>query len=221
MYAEILSSLSASVYPCSCSRKQLQTARAGKFGYIYPGHCRKAPIEPAKESFSYRLHTGNSGNLSFTDQIQGIYCQNIEKDVGDFVLKRADGLFAYQLAVIADDENQGVTHVVRGNDLLDNTPRQIYLQKKLGYSTPSYAHFPVATFASGKKLSKQNKAPVVSIENPLIQIHNALIFLGQNPPPITDFTFLEDLWKWSVNNWRLTSIPRQQTITLTGFDTHD
>jgi glutamyl-Q tRNA(Asp) synthetase len=156
----------------------------------------------------------NSGELCFIDSIQGAYCQQIEKEVGDYVLKRADGLFAYQLAVVVDDEEQAITHVVRGSDLLDNTPRQIFLQKKLGYATPNYAHFPVATYRSGKKLSKQNKAPVVSTETPLVDIHNALSFLGQKPPPLSDFSTLEDLWKWSIKHWTLTNIPKQQTITL-------
>jgi glutamyl-Q tRNA(Asp) synthetase len=212
-----MSVLGENAYPCSCSRKQLQSAKTGKFGYIYPGYCRKRPLEPEKPQFSYRLNTQQSGEICFTDKVQGNYCQQIENEVGDFILKRTDGLFAYQLAVVADDEDQGITHIVRGYDLLDNTPRQIYLQRKLGFSTPEYAHFPVATYESGKKLSKQNKAPSLASDDSLLLIYNTLLFLGQHPPLITDFSSLEDLWQWSISHWKLSNIPSQQSIISSHF----
>jgi glutamyl-Q tRNA(Asp) synthetase len=131
--------------------------------------------------------------------------------VGDFVLLRADGLFAYQLAVVLDDADQEISHVVRGADLLDSTPRQIWLQQCLGVPTPEYAHLPVAVNAAGEKLSKQTLAEPLDDDNPVPSLWLALDFLGQRPPRTLREGQLADLWQWAMLNWSLTQVPRQRT----------
>jgi glutamyl-Q tRNA(Asp) synthetase len=122
-------------------------------------------------------------------------------------LRRADGIYTYQLAVVVDDAAQGVTHVVRGSDLLDSTPRQIYLQYLLGYSTPTYMHLPLVTNTQGEKLSKQTRAAAIDISNPVAQLVSALEFLGQNPPAEMVESSLTSFWQWSLANWTLQRIP--------------
>lgn len=212
LYQSALDAIRAHTYPCSCTRKQLSTFLSnGKYGYVYPGLCREAPINPDSASLSIRLKT-NSDRICFEDQCQGKFCQNIEHEIGDYVLKRADGAFAYQLAVVVDDKEQGITQVVRGADLFDNTPRQIYLQSLLSYKTPQYLHFPVAVTANGKKLSKQNLSEELSIQNRRLQLINVLHFLGQDPPDSNDFDNLDDLWRWAMQNWDSSLIPRKLKI---------
>ncbi len=138
-------------------------------------------------------------------------CQNVNKEVGDFILKRTDGLWAYQLAVVVDDALQGITEVVRGADLFDNTPRQIYLQGLLGYPQPSYLHFPVAVDDAGKKLSKQNLSPEISLDQKREILVSTLDFLGQQPPQASEFSSLDDLWKWALQNWDIGDIPKVMT----------
>ena len=130
-------------------------------------------------------------------------------DLGDFIIRRADGLFAYQLAVVIDDNFQGVTHIVRGADLLDSTARQIALQKALGYKTPIYMHLPIAISADGKKLSKRNSADPVHRQNPSYGLTRALQFLGQKPPAGIS---LDQLWGWAFEHWNRDLIPREKTI---------
>ncbi len=216
IYQDTLNLLGKHTYPCSCTRKQLSALTNNlKIGYIYPGLCRETPNNPESKQFSIRLKTHNDP-ICFDDycQNQNIFCQNIAQDIGDFILKRSDGIFAYQLAVVVDDAEQGITHVVRGADLFDNTPRQIYLQQLLQYTTPEYLHFPVAVNAEGKKLSKQSHSPEITNKNKRAQLINALLFLGQ---PITrpdDFENIDDLWQWAVQNWDVNLIPRKMTIKL-------
>jgi len=141
-------------YPCTCSRRELaMNPRGSDGGPIYPGHCRVGVRQPDRPR-AIRLRTTDAP-LAFRDAVQGEFRQCLASEVGDFVVRRADGLFAYQLAVVVDDADQGVTQVVRGSDLLDSTPRQIYLQRLLGLPTPEYAHLPVAVDGRGNKLSKQ------------------------------------------------------------------
>ncbi len=159
-YAEVLQSLREAdmVYPCGCSRKEIaEVAHAGIDGPVYPGTCRHG-LAPGREPRAWRIRTVDTP-LRFIDLIQGAQSASLAKEVGDFVLRRADGLFAYQLAVVVDDQDQGVTHIVRGADLLDSTPRQNYLRQLLHYRLPEYAHIPVLANAAGeKKLSKQTRA---------------------------------------------------------------
>jgi glutamyl-Q tRNA(Asp) synthetase len=139
--------------------------------------------------------------VEFTDSLQGQLSQNLERDLGDFVVKRADGLFAYQLAVVVDDAAQGITHVVRGSDLLASTPRQIWLQRLLGLATPAYMHLPVAVNAAGEKLSKQTLAAPVDVVHPAETLWRVLAFLRHEPP--TELAGdLPNLLAWAVENWQ-------------------
>jgi len=233
-YEAALEALRELTYPCSCTRKSLQNAqstRIGKYGYIYPGFCRNGmATNTSKNTFkkpknrgcvlvepphSIRIRSDNkhcNSNTQFKELCQPAPLkQDIEREVGDFILKRSDGLFAYQLAVIVDDELQGITDIVRGADLFDNTPRQIYLQCLLGFKHPQYLHFPVAVDSAGKKLSKQNLSPEISADKKRKNIINTLHFLGQNPPNLSDFSNIDDLWKWAVQNWDHQKIPKVLT----------
>jgi glutamyl-Q tRNA(Asp) synthetase len=205
------------IYACTCSRKEIadSATSAGIEGAIYPKTCL---LKPALQA-SIIQNNGHAAyraivldkNISFTDAIQGEVMQNLALDIGDFILKRKDGLFAYQLAVVVDDALQGITHVVRGADLLNSTPRQIYLQKLLGFATPYYAHVPVAVNAQGEKLTKQTLANPITRETAPILVFEALGFLGQNPPAEIKNALLSEVWDWAFANWRLKKIPRQNS----------
>lgn len=200
------------VYPCACSRKEIadsvsnNPAQHGLDGLVYPGTCR-AGLAEGKAPRAWRINTDRAV-IAFDDAIQGHFSHDLSREVGDFVLKRADGFFAYQLAVVVDDAEQGITHVVRGADLLDSTSRQIYLQQMLGFTTPAYAHVPAATNASGEKLSKQTRAPALDKQHPQKDLWHALHFLGQSPPPELKQASVADLWYWARLQWRLANIPR-------------
>lgn len=195
------------IYPCTCTRKEIadSSTSIGIEGLIYPGTCIRQPIKP-QTAIAWRIKTPTS-MIAFDDAIQGHICQNLQQDIGDFILKRADGLFAYQLAVVIDDAEQGVTHVVRGADLLNSTPRQIYLQQMLHLTTPQYAHVPVATNAAGEKLSKQTLAQPINTENRAHLLFLALQFLGHNPPDLLLTENLQIIWQWAFANWQLHKIP--------------
>ncbi|MEE9444173.1 MAG: tRNA glutamyl-Q(34) synthetase GluQRS, partial [Cocleimonas sp.] len=211
-YQKALDLLSDVTYPCSCTRSFLRSSihSDDKFGYIYPGFCREGLNKPDSSTINMRLKT-DATKTCFTDMFQGEYCQNLCNDVGDFILKRSDGSFAYQLAVVVDDASQGINQIIRGADLFDNTPRQMYLQNLLGYITPHYGHFPVAVTSNGKKLSKQNLAPEISTQNKRALIIQSIIFLGQTRPNLSDFSNLDDLWAFAVQNWDQTKIPKTLT----------
>ncbi|MBQ8829222.1 MAG: tRNA glutamyl-Q(34) synthetase GluQRS [Burkholderiaceae bacterium] len=175
------------VYGCSCSRKSIkeQQQLLGLPSNVYPGTCRNRTDNRAIRAWRFKV---KNETISFQDRICGYFEQNLEKEVGDFVLKRADGFWAYQLAVVCDDAFQGVNHIVRGQDLLDNTPRQIALQQSLGFSTPSYMHIPLVLGEDGNKLSKQNNAKPINpteIEQALLSAWN---HLGFNSFPCDDLT---------------------------------
>jgi glutamyl-Q tRNA(Asp) synthetase len=181
-------------YPCSCTRKELEdSALAIDGARIYPGTCRGG-LAPGKAARALRLRT-HSAPIGFADAIQGWVEQRVEQEVGDFVLRRADSIFAYQLAIVVDDMDQGVTDVVRGADLLDSTARQIHLQRLLGARTPHYAHVPVVLNAAGEKLSKQTGAQPLDLTDPKAQLARARRFLGQD----------ED-------GWDLARVPRVRAI---------
>ncbi|GAB3776622.1 tRNA glutamyl-Q(34) synthetase GluQRS [Ramlibacter monticola] len=169
-------------YPCACSRRDIELAlRAQGRGrtrhgeLVYPGTCRGGLHE--REARAWRFHV-REGVVPWTDRRVGVHLQNVAEEVGDFVLKRADGLFAYQLAVVVDDADQGITHVVRGEDLVDNTPRQILLQHALGFATPLYLHAPLVLGPNGEKLSKQNGAAAVEVADPASALARAAGVLG-------------------------------------------
>lgn len=210
-YAELLDALKDKglAYPCGCTRRELADSAVGPDGAaVYPGTCRDG-LPAGKTARSWRLRV-DAATIGFEDAIQGPITQCLGLEVGDFVLFRADGYFAYQLAVVADDADQGVTHVVRGADLLDSTPRQIHLQHCLGFATPAYAHLPVAVNARGEKLSKQTRATAVDAMAPAEALLAALRFLGQAPPGGLDDTAA--VWAWALENWRLEKVPRTRTL---------
>jgi len=154
--------------------------------------------------------------IQFDDALQGRISQHLELDIGDFVVQRADGLFAYQLAVVVDDAMQGITHVVRGADLLLSTPRQIYLQRLLGLSTPTYLHLPIVVNAQGEKLSKQTLASPVDKHNAAATLFDALVFLHQQPPADLHANTVEEILAWAVAQWRpdriLDSLPDEAHV---------
>ncbi len=189
------------LYPCVCSRKEIadSTLQHGEEP-IYPGTCRNG-LALSKAVRGWRIRVNNAC-IRFSDQLHGIIVQDLASKVGDFVLLRADHVFAYQLAVVVDDHAQGITHVVRGADLLLSTTRQIYLQQQLGFATPSYMHLPVAVNAQGEKLSKQTQAPAVERTNVAETFFAALVFLQQQPPPELRNQNVEQIKNWAIHNWR-------------------
>jgi glutamyl-Q tRNA(Asp) synthetase len=198
------------VYPCACSRREIaDSALAGVEGPVYPGTCRDG-LPAGRAARALRLST-RGARVVFDDALQGRIEHDLERDFGDFVLLRADGIYAYQLAVVVDDAEQGVTDVVRGADLLASTPRQIFLQRLLGLPAPRYAHLPVAVNAAGEKLSKQTFAAPVSARDPLPALVSALSFLGQQPPGELARATIGQLWDWAIGNWRLDRVPRAMT----------
>jgi glutamyl-Q tRNA(Asp) synthetase len=139
--------------------------------------------------------------VRFVDRLQGPQSQNLEAESGDFIILRRDGLIAYQLAVVVDDEAQGITDVVRGIDLMESTPRQIWLQKLLGYRTPDYCHVPVAINERGQKLSKSHGAPPIRLDDATDNLVDALEMLGQQPPARLRSASLYDIWQWAIESW--------------------
>lgn len=199
LYERALAQISTFTYPCSCSRKEI-----GDTGY--PGTCRLGPAA-GKVLRAIRVRVP-AEEICLDDPLQGRFCSNLEADLGDFSLLRADtGIFSYQLAVVVDDELQGVTDIVRGADLLDSTPRQIYLQRLLGYRQLRYLHIPVALGPDGEKLSKQNLAPALEAAEASSLLHKGLRFLGQNPPETLAHRSLAEIWSWANSNWNSERIP--------------
>ena len=198
------------VYPCACSRREIaDSSLPGIEGYVYPGTCRTG-IRDSRSARALRVRT-RGATIAFDDALQGRVTQDLDRESGDFVLYRSDGVHAYQLAAAVDEAEQGITDVVRGADLLASTPRQIYLQRLLSLPTPRYAHLPVAVDAQGEKLSKQTHAAPIDASRPLPALVAALAFLGQNPPAELGKENVRELWTWSVENWRLASVPRVAT----------
>jgi glutamyl-Q tRNA(Asp) synthetase len=195
-------------YPCGCTRREIADSALGIDGaHVYPGTCRDG-LPPGKPARAIRVRTA-AEPIRFVDRIQGECAQHVEHEVGDFVALRADGLFAYQLAVVVDDADQGITDVVRGADLLDSTARQILLQRQLGFSTPRYAHLPVAVNAVGDTLSKQTGAAPIDAAHGAAALARALLFLG-HPPPI-DLPPGE-LLPWALAHWDVARVPRVRAL---------
>jgi glutamyl-Q tRNA(Asp) synthetase len=203
------------IYRCTCTRKEIadSSTNMGIEGAIYPRTCLQQPIKP-NAAIAWRIKTDDS-NISFDDAIQGRISQTLNTDIGDFILKRADGLFAYQLAVVVDDAAQGVTNIVRGADLMDSTPRQIYLQRQLAYPTPQYAHVPVVSNLAGEKLSKQTLAPALNDKHAHHLLFDALKFLGQQAPDSIKNATLDEMWRWAVDHWQLSLVPKSRHIIVT------
>jgi glutamyl-Q tRNA(Asp) synthetase len=169
---------------------------------------------PKTPRFACACRTRSYG---FIDRVQGEYRQHLGRDVGDFVIRRRDGLYAYQLAVVLDDAWQGITDVVRGADLLDSTPRQIALYRLLGAPEPGWLHLPLATYG-GHKLSKQNHAPALDRHRPGEALWQALAFLGQHPPMELFGAGAAELLAWAGQHWRLERVPKGPHIELKHAD---
>lgn len=210
LYEETLCRLKTAglVYPCHCSRKDWQTgAKRGADGFVYNGRCRHPDQRPALQGKqpAWRIRVPDRV-IGFSDGIIGGYAQNLACDIGDFVLLRADGYWAYQLAVVADDAEQGVTHIVRGQDLLVSTPRQIYLQQCLGVPTPQYAHLPLLTNAQGQKWSKQTLAPALDLNRREQLLRQVFRYLNLPEAPETDRP--AELLDWAVAHWDMDKVPK-------------
>ena len=188
------------LYPCACSRKEIaDSALQHGDELIYPGACRHG-LPQGKTARAWRVRV-NDTLIDFTDGLQGSIVQNLASEIGDFVVLRADGLFAYQLAVVVDDAAQDITHVVRGADLLTATTRQIYLQRLLGFAIPAYTHLPIAVNAQGEKLSKQTLAAPVNTTNPVATLLRALAFLRQETPDKSGDYDLDSVLNWAIAHW--------------------
>ena len=212
-YAQAIENLKSQglAFDCGCTRKQAQKGAIGAEGPIYPGTCRNG-LPSGRSPRSIRLKVG-AAQCEFNDGLRGLVQQNLEHDVGDFVLRRADGFYAYQLAVVIDDAYQAVTQVVRGADLLTSTPRQIYLQQCLGYPVPSYCHVPLVLDEGGEKLSKHSRAKPLDERQPGENLHQALGFLGHKLPVEMRKQQPTEVLQWAVANWSIARIPREGSIT--------
>ena len=209
-YAAALASLVARdlAYPCACSRRELAaSAPPGPLGErVYPGTCARGapPDRAARKARAWRVRVAGA-RVGFVDRVQGAQAQELGHDVGDFVVQRADGLYAYQMAVVVDDADAGISHVVRGADLLASTPRQIHLQRLLSLNEPAYLHVPVAINAAGEKLSKQTRATELP-DAPLAALRAAWSFLDQPVPDAAPRTASE-FWAFALRAWTPRRIP--------------
>ena len=195
-------------YRCSCGRRRIaELGRPGREGPIYPGTCRVTPPAPYINSAWRVIVDGEP--IAFEDRVLGPIVQDLIAEIGDFVVRRLDGYTAYQLAVVVDDEAQGITHVVRGADLLWSTPRQIRLQRLLGYRTPNYAHIPLVYGTDGHKLSKRDNAHPADPGQPMNGLRAAWLHLGQADPP-AEIRDVDAFWRWATRHWDIHRVPREQ-----------
>jgi glutamyl-Q tRNA(Asp) synthetase len=199
------------VYPCACTRREIADSVVSQRGAaIYPGTCR-AGVAPGKMARAIRLNT-QGAQVTLRDRLQGELTLDVEREVGDFVIKRADGLFAYQLAAVVDDAALGVTDIVRGADLLDSSLRQRYLQQLLRLPTPRYLHLPVAVNVLGEKWSKQTLAPALEVQHPGPTLVRALEFLNQAPPRALAQAPVAEIWAWARGRWNPARLPAARTL---------
>lgn len=201
-YAAALDELLARglAYPCTCSRKQLEGLT------IYPGTCRDAGR--GLQDAAIRLRVPDA-EYRFVDRVQGEFAQYLAREVGDFVIRRRDGLYAYQLAVVLDDAWQGVTDIVRGADLLDSTPRQLYLQQLFGLAQPRYLHIPLLLQPDGHKLGKSYRSPPLPPDQAPALLARALRALGQQPPAELQQGSAAEVLAWGGRHWNPAAIPHQ------------
>jgi len=208
-YEQVLQSLlnQKRCYACECSRRTLREAHAqsGPLGLIYPGICKTKKLN--QKNHSIRVDTSGSGVVDYTDIVYGSVTFNIEKQLGDFVLRRADGVFAYHLAVVIDDERQGINQIVRGADLLEATCLHLYLQKILGYHQPDYLHIPLVRNAQGDKLSKQTGATAIDPDKRVSLLIAALTTLGQPVSSDMQQATTEEILIAAINDWDRTKVP--------------
>lgn len=193
-------------YSCLCSRSQLQNEAR------YPGTCRaRAFLPDATAATRIRVR---EWRIRFQDDIQGEFSQNLDQDVGDFILKRRDGIFAYVLAVVVDDAAQGVNHVIRGADLLDQTPRQLYLMEQLRLTPPGYAHLPLLREADGSKLAKSARSIPLYPETALAQLLSVFNLLGMPSFIPLELGSVQEAWAWAIANWSLRNVPKCLNLQL-------
>lgn len=185
------------IYPCTCSRKELAILQTSD---VYTGLCRDKTLSP-NPPYALRIKT-DARTIVFEDGLQGEISRDMAKQYGDFILKRKDEIIAYQFAVVIDDNLQQINQVVRGFDLLNETPKQIYLQQMLGLTTPDYMHVPVIVDEQGYKLSKQTRACAVNSATPHRVIFDLLNLLKQNPPLELKDSSIEELINWAIKNWK-------------------
>lgn len=183
------------LFPCACSRQELNTNRG-----VHPTPCRDSGDIP-DEPFAWRVAVGPACHVTFDDCLQGRYQQDLAETCGDFILLRKDRLFAYQLAVTVDDDFQKITHVIRGCDLLDSTPRQLFLQQLLGLPSPLYGHLPIVINSDGEKLSKQTHAPPINNSTAPHSLFLALRWLRLSPPPELKNHACEEQLEWALQHW--------------------
>jgi len=199
-------------YFCQCSRKEISAdAGPGIDGPRYPGTCRNKHLHSSNNSLRVKV---TDETLTFDDAIQGPMQQNLEQAIGDFVIRRRDGLYSYQLAVVVDDGLQEITEVCRGTDLMDSTPRQLYLQQMLGFPSPLYLHLPVALNKQGQKLSKQTHAPPVPQHGDSGELSRVMLFLGQNLPAELIGAPTAELLEWGVEYWDASKVPGKLAISV-------
>ncbi|VVP51799.1 Glutamyl-Q tRNA(Asp) synthetase [Pseudomonas fluorescens] len=201
-YAEVLNRLfnHGLAYACTCSRKTL-----APYHGIYPGLCRNAGHDSKDAAIRLRVP---ELEYHFIDRVQGEFRQHLGREVGDFVIRRRDGLYAYQLAVVLDDAWQGITDIVRGADLLDSTPRQLYLQELLGLPQPRYLHIPLITQPDGNKLGKSYRSPPLTEDQATPLLLRALRALGQNPGAELAYATPREVLDWGIAHWDALKIPR-------------
>lgn len=196
--------LGGHVYPCACSRREIADSQISlgidteRSEPVYPGTCRNG-LDPSRSARAWRLRVDRAPTLRWVDRLGGPQQDELAASVGDFVIRRADGLWAYQLAVVVDDAEQGVTDVVRGADLAGSTARQIYLQGLLGYGTPRYLHGPLVLASDGRKLSKQNGAQPIDTHRPVEALNQALKHLGIPTIPAAS---VDPFWPIAIRVWR-------------------
>ena len=199
------------LYDCGCSRKEIADgAVVTEAGPVYPGTCRNG-LAPGRSPRSVRVRV-DPVEIQIQDRLQTPLQQQLDSEVGDFIVRRFNGLFSYQLAVAVDDGAQQITHIVRGADLLDSTPRQIYLQQLLGLPTPDYLHLPVAMKTGQAKLSKQTFAQPVTADDRHSAVIDALRFLQQDLPDSPHDASRDELWQWAIDHWDVTALPASRTL---------
>jgi glutamyl-Q tRNA(Asp) synthetase len=197
-------------YPCTCTRKSLTALHSEPTADIYPGLCRNRR-HPATSPYSLRIKT-DPRLVAFEDQLQGMISHRLAEQHGDFIIKRRDQIIAYQFAVVVDDARQGITEVVRGFDLFQETPKQIFLQQILGFSSPGYMHVPVIVDRDGRKLSKQTLAEAVGLTEPETVLFQLLVLLRQNPPPELKRAPPTELLDWAISHWNPEPLRNSRTI---------
>jgi len=201
------------LYGCACTRREIadNSIAPDRSTAVYPGTCRNG-LPPGRRTRATRVRVYDTV-IELSDLLQGATRQALGREVGDFVLRRADGLYAYQIAVVVDDAAQRISHVVRGADLLGSTPRQMYLQQLLGFDTPAYLHLPVAVDAKREKLGKQTLAPAISPEHAVETLLQALTFLNQPLPDYARDASPAGLLAWATERWDRQALPARRELT--------